>query len=287
MPTPGVIVHSGGNLLGEGVMWCARRNAVFWVDILAPALHRYELGTGTFSRWMMPEAIGWIIERAQRDDFVIGLKSGFATLTLDPLTITHIGNPEPDRPHNRLNDAKVDHAGRIWAGSKDDREPEQPSGALYRLDPGFAWSRHDDHYRCTNGPTFSPDGQTMYHTDSMARTVYAFDLSADGLLQNKRTLLRFEDSWGYPDGMTTDSYGHLWIAHWRGGRVSRFTPDGKLQYSVALPASQITNCAFAGAGLDRLFVTSAAVGTSNEALAGALFELHPGIRGLAPIPFAG
>lgn len=287
MSAPEVIAHAGGDRLGEGLMWCARRNAVFWVDVLAPALRCYHLDSGQLTRWAMPEPVGWIIERAGRDDFVVGLKSGFAALRLEPLTITRIGSPEPDRPHNRLNDAKVDHAGRIWAGSKDEREPEQPIGALYRLDPGFAWSRHDDHYLCTNGPTFSPDGQTLYHTDSFARTVFAFDLGDDGQLQNKRSFIRFQDSWGYPDGMTTDAAGFLWIAHWGGGRVSRIAPDGTLAESIALPASQITNCAFAGAELDRLFVTSAAVGTSNEPLAGALFELRPGVRGLTPTPFAG
>ena len=281
-----VVKRAGRDLLGEGVTWCARRNAVFWVDIKTPALHRLELATGALTQWVMPERVGWIIERANRDDFIVGLKSGFATLTLEPFAITMIGNPEPDRLHNRLNDAKVDHAGRIWAGSMDDREQEA-LGALYRLDPGFGWSRHDDHYRVSNGPTFSVDGKTIYHTDSIARTIFAFDLLDDGTLQGKRVFLRFEDSWGYPDGMTTDAEGGFWIAHWGGGRISRFTPDGKLQRSIALPASQITNCAFAGDRLDRLFVTSAAIGRSNEPLAGALFELHTGVRGLAPIPFAG
>jgi sugar lactone lactonase YvrE len=281
-----VIERPEVDLLGEGVTWCARRNTVFWVDIRAPALHGYELSSGKQMRWAMPEAIGWIVERAGRDDFIIGLKSGFATLTLEPFAITMIGNPEPDRPHNRLNDAKVDHAGRIWAGSMDDRE-QATLGALYRLDPGFAWSRQDDNYKVTNGPTFSVDGRTLYHTDSSARTVYAFDLHDDGTLHKKRVWLRFEDTSGYPDGMTTDAEGGLWIAHWGGGRVSRYRPDGTLHRSIALPASQITNCAFGGDKLNRLFVTSAATGISNEPLAGALFEIDVGFHGLAPVSFAG
>ena len=281
-----VVPRTSADLLGEGVTWSARRNAVFWVDIRAPALHCLDLGNETTRCWAMPEPIGWIVERAGRDDFVIGLKSGFATLALEPFVITRIANPEPDRRHNRLNDAKVDIAGRIWAGTMDDREQEA-LGALYRLDAEFTWSRHDDGYRVTNGPTFSLDGRTLYHTDSLARIVYAFDLQNDGSLQNKRVFLRFDASWGYPDGMTTDCEGFLWMAHWGGARVSRFSPDGKLERSIALPSSQITNCAFGGEQLDRLFVTSAATGTSNEPLAGALFELDPGVRGLAPVAFAG
>ncbi|HEY0598008.1 MAG TPA: SMP-30/gluconolactonase/LRE family protein, partial [Sphingopyxis sp.] len=107
----------------------ARENALFWVDIMAPALHRLDLASGRVRSWAFDEPIGWIIEREGRDDFLVGLKSGFAKLSLDPFMLEPIGNPETDRPHNRLNDAKTDAAGRIWAGSKDDRD-EEASGAL-------------------------------------------------------------------------------------------------------------------------------------------------------------
>ena len=274
------------DLLGEGPAWSSRRGALFWVDILAPALRSLDLGSGIVSTWNMPEKIGWAIECAGDDGFIIGLKSGFARFDIDTAHIMRIGHPEPDRPHNRLNDAKVDRAGRIWAGTMDDREIAA-TGALYRLDPGLAWTRHDDGYKVTNGPTFSPDGATVYHTDSLDRTVFAFDLTGAGTLTNKRVFLTFEDSWGYPDGMCTDADGGVWIAHWGGGRVSRFSPEGKLDRSIDLPASQITSCAFAGAGLDRLFVTSAAIGVEGEPLAGALFEVDSGTRGMAPTLFAG
>jgi len=281
-----VIDRATRDLLGEGLAWSRRRQVLFWVDILAPALRSLDLESGVVETWDMPEKIGWAIECADGRGFIVGLKSGFARLDLDSLQIERIGHPEPDRPDNRLNDAKVDPAGRIWAGTMDDRELAA-SGALYRLDPNLAWTRHDDGYRVTNGPSFSPDGSTLYHTDSMIRTVFAFDLSAEGALRNKRVFLRFEDSWGYPDGMCTDADGGLWIAHWGGSRVSRFSPDGRLDRSIALPAAQITNCAFAGAGLDRLFVTSAAVGATDDPLAGALFEVESGARGIASTAFAG
>ena len=280
-----VIERATRDRLGEGPAWSARRGALFWVDILAPALRSFDLASGVVSTWDMPEKIGWAIECADDPRFIVGLKSGFARLDLDTMHIQHIGHPEPDRPHNRLNDAKVDRAGRIWAGTMDDREVEAV-GALYCLGPDLTWTRHDDGYGVTNGPAFSPDGITVYHTDSLDRTVFAFDLT-DGALLNKRVFLRFEDSWGYPDGMCTDAAGGVWIAHWGGGRVSRFSPDGRLDRSIALPASQVTSCTFAGAGLDRLFVTSAAVGVEDEPLAGALFEVESGAHGLAPTLFAG
>ncbi|AGH49662.1 MULTISPECIES: SMP-30/gluconolactonase/LRE family protein [Sphingomonas] len=281
-----IVERSGRDMLGEGPCWSPVRDALFWVDIVGHRLHRLALGSGAVKSWDFDEPIGWAIERADRDDLVIGLKSGFAGLSLDPFAIDPIGSPEPDRPHNRLNDAKVDPQGRIWAGSKDDRD-EEASGALYCLDADLGWTRLDDGYQVANGPAFSPDGRTLYHTDSGLRTVYAFDLASDGSLSNKRVFLRFKKEWGYPDGMTADAAGGLWIAHWGGGRISRFLPDGELDRSIRLPATNITSCAFAGERLDRLFVTSAAMGAEDEPLAGALFEVDTGMCGLPPVSFAG
>jgi Gluconolactonase len=274
--------------LGEGISWSGRRNAVFWVDILSCSLQRLDVDSGRIQRWGFGEPIGWAIERAGSDGFIIGLKSGFYECSLDPFDLKLIGNPEPDRPHNRLNDAKVDREGRIWAGSKDDREDgAEPVGALYRLDKDLSWSRQSDGYQITNGPAFSPDGRTLYHVDTIGRTVFAFDLSEEGLLSNKRALVMFDDSMGYPDGLTTDALGGLWVAHWGGGRVSRFLPDGSFDRAIQLPTSLITNCTFAGRNLDRMFVTSASIGNEEDPLAGGLFEVDPGVEGLAPTPFAG
>ena len=286
MPDYRIIGRESRDMLGEGPCWSPARGCLFWVDIMAPALRQIELASDTVTSWAMPERIGWAIEREGRDDLVIGLKSGFAELSLEPFSIRPIGDPEPDLPDNRLNDAKVDSHGRIWAGSKDDRD-ELASGALHRLDPDLSWSTHDEGYQVTNGPTFSPDGRTLYHTDSGARTVYAFDLSPDGALSGKRVFLRFEEDWGYPDGMTTDSEGGLWIAHWGGARISRFRADASLDRSIMLPASNITSIAFAGEALDRMFVTSASLGVENEEHAGALFEVFAGATGLPSRRFAG
>lgn len=281
-----VIHRDGRDTLGEGPLWSPGRQALFWVDILSPALRKLDLRSREIGSWDMPEPIGWAIERDGREDLVVGLKSGFAFLTLEPFTLSPIGDPEPDRPDNRLNDAKADRQGRIWAGSKDDRDVER-SGALYRLDPDLTWSRRDDGYGVANGPAFSVDGRILYHTDSGARTVYAFDLAEGGAITNKRVFLRFEEDWGYPDGMTVDAQDGLWIAHWGGGRISRFHPDASLDRSIALPASNITSIAFAGENLDRMFVTSAALGCEDEAHAGALFEVMAGVKGLPAGRFAG
>ena len=242
-----VVRRQHRDVLGEGPIWSSKRNAILWVDILGQQVHCLSLQSDEVSSWAIPEPIGWIIERAEREDFIIGLKGGFATLSLGPFRITHIGNPEIDRPQNRLNDSKTDFAGSIWAGTMPCNEQES-SGALYRLDPGFTWSRQDDGYQVTNGPAFSPDGKVMYHADSGSRTVFRFDLTESRNLTAKRVFLKFEDDWGCPDGMTTDVEGGIWIAHWGGGRVSRFLPDGTLERSIPFP--QPTSPAWSSLVLD-------------------------------------
>jgi xylono-1,5-lactonase len=281
-----IVARAERDMLGEGLLWCPGHGTLFWVDIIGQRLWSLTLADDRVTCWRMPERIGWVVERDGREGLLAGLKSGIAAITLDPLEVAPLVAPEPDRPQNRLNDAKADAAGRLWFGSMDDGGTEA-SGALYRLDPGGAPVRLDDGYRVTNGPAFSPDGRTLYHTDSGRGLVYRFALAADGTLGPRQTFIAFEEGWGSPDGMTADAEGCLWIAHWGGARVSRFGPDGRLIRSIALPASNITNCTFAGAGLDRMFVTSAMLDAAGEEQAGALFEVDPGVRGLPPCRFGG
>jgi sugar lactone lactonase YvrE len=281
-----VVSRDVRDILGEGPLWSPIHRALLWVDIFAPALRRLDLASGAVQSWEAPERIGWVVEREARDDLLVGLKSGFASLCLEPFGFERIGDPEPERPDNRLNDAKVDASGCLWAGTMSDKGSEK-TGSLFRLDPDLRWSRLDEGYEITNGPTFSPDGRTLYHTDTAARTVFAFDLDPPGNLSNKRVFLRFETAWGYPDGMTTDAQGGIWIAHWGGARISRFLPDGRLDRVIPLPTSNITSMAFAGDGLDRMFVTSASLGCEGEAYAGALFEVDAGVVGLPTPRFKG
>jgi xylono-1,5-lactonase len=272
--------------LGEGPLWSDREHAVYWVDILAPAVHRLSLTGHSITSWAMPEPIGWLVERQNQPGFIAGFQSGFAKLTLKPLSVEHIVDPEPGLPGNRMNDCAVDGAGRLWAGTMD-AAIQAETGALYRLDPDLSLSKHDEGYRVTNGPAFSRDGATLYHNDTAKRLVYAFPLHADGSLGERRVFIRFRDEWGHPDGMTVDAEDGLWIAHWGGGRVSRFTPQGELDRSITLPASQITSCVFAGTNLDRLFITSAADKRDDEPHAGKLFEVEPRVRGVPQPRFAG
>jgi xylono-1,5-lactonase len=272
--------------LGEGPYWSVRQQALYWVDVLGQTVFRLRPADGSVAAWQMPEMIGWLIERANSGGFVAGLQRDIVYLSLEPLAITPIARPEPGLPGNRLNDAKADAAGYIWAGTMP-LSAEGNTGSLYRLSPEGRVTCCDRGYTVTNGPAMSPDGRYLYHNDSRRGFVYRFEPDHDGTLRNRTVFLRFRQDEGAPDGMTVDSEGALWIALWGSASVNRYTADGGLDRSVKLPASQVTSCAFGGPALDRLFVTSAAEGVDGEALAGALFEIDPQVTGIAPNLFAG
>lgn len=286
---PDIIRRSApGAILGEGPTWSRRDNCVYWVDILSNNLHAYFMD-GTSRTWHFPEHISWVIER-EKGGFIAGLMSGFAEVTLEPLTIRHIHNPYPHEPQNRMNDAKADNRGRIWAGSMH-KPIEKTSGAWYRLNTDLSVEEVDGPYMIANGPAFSADFRTVYHTDTGHGSVFVFDIDDAGEIRNKRLFLQFSEEMGGPDGMTCDAQGGLWISHWGIGRVTRFLANGREDFHIDLPARQTTSLCFAGEGLDRVFVTSAAVDLPDDREGGTFFEipneLLRGHTGLEPQKFKG
>ncbi len=277
-------------VLGEGPVWDDEEEALYWVDIKAPSVHRYVPKTGSTESWPMPEPIGCIARRRQ-GGFIAGFKSGLAFLDLPSGRIERIGDPEPDHPDNRFNDGKCDSVGRFWAGTMDDGE-RNATGSLYRVDPDRRWHRMDSGYVVTNGPAFSPNGRTLYHTDSLEGMIYAFDVAPGGSISGKRAFIEIPTDAGCPDGMTVDVEGYLWVAHYDGWRLTRFRPDGTIERAIELPVARVTSCVFGGPALDTLYVTTASIGLDAEAraqqpLAGGLFEVHAGTRGLPAPRFAG
>ncbi|HEU4967937.1 SMP-30/gluconolactonase/LRE family protein [Sphingomonas sp.] len=274
-------------VLGEGPVWVERDQALWWVDIKGPAVFRWSEADGV-ERWTPPLRICSLAPAAD-GGFVAGTERGI--FRADPAAGLYeaIADPEALLHDNRFNDGKLDRAGRFWAGTMDDRE-EQAQGSLYRLDPDLSWHVIDDGYMVTNGPAFSPDGRTMYHTDSAKRLIYAFDLDGDGNAGDRRVFASFREEHGHPDGMTVDAEGCLWVAFWNGWCLRRLSPDGDVLHMIDMPVERPTSCAFGGASLDRLFVTSARVGLNENALAvqplaGALFMFDAGVRGIADRPF--
>ncbi|WP_251979112.1 SMP-30/gluconolactonase/LRE family protein [Salinicola avicenniae] len=284
MPQDATVIWPANAELGEGPVWSPEHRALLFVDIRRARLHAWHPDSDERQSWTLDEACCWLLPR-EGGDFVAGLRSGIVELSLDA-TGPHPGKrltpidwlPEGDR----LNDAKSDREGRLWFGSMDNAETHA-NGYLYRLD-GRGLSEVDRDYAITNGPAIAPDGRTLYHNDSARQTVFAFDLNDAGELSGKRELIRLPSGRGFPDGMTCDHEGNLWIALWDGARVARYRPDGQLDREVSLPVSRPTSCAFGGDNLERLFVTSAATGCPDEPLAGALFEIVTDIGGLAETP---
>jgi len=275
--------------LGEGPVWVAAEQALYWVDINGRRIFRLS-ESGERREWPTPMRVGSIAPRAG-GGFIAGTDQGIALVDLDQDRFEVVASPERHLPHNRFNDGKVDRQGRFWAGTMDDRE-KGSAGALYRIDPDRACTAIDGGYGITNGPAFSPDGALMYHSDTLRQVTYAFDLDAAGKASNRRIFLQFGPGDGHPDGMTVDAEGCLWIALWGGWCVRRFSPDGDLLRTVEMPVEQPSSCAFGGPGLDRLYVTSATKGLDQTALAmqpnaGGLFMLIPGVRGIPDLPFAG
>jgi sugar lactone lactonase YvrE len=280
--------------LGEGALWHAADASLYFVDIKGRELLAYTPADGTTRRWPMPQKAGWIVPRA-RGGWLAGLEGGIAALRLgDPpeLDWTWLHRLHPEGSPMRLNDAAVDPAGRLWFGTMNNLDESRPDGVLYRLDPGGVPQAVDTGYGVTNGPTFGVGGRTLWHTDSVASTVYAFDLDPAGGLSNKRPWLRFGATDGFPDGMTTDAEGMVWIAHWDGGCVTRHDPSGRERIRIRLPAPRVTKVAFGGVGLTDLYVTTARAGLDDAALAaapaaGGLFVVRGAGRGIAPVAFAG
>lgn len=275
---------------GEGTLFSARDDALYWVDIPGKRLFRLSLDTDERATWQLDEQIGWVVERTS-GGLIAGLASGLHHVSLDPFTVIPLLNPEPDMPGNRMNDACVDRQGRIWAGTMDNAEVE-PTGSLYRIDAGFECITMDSGYTVSNGPVFNPQEDRLYHTDTLARDIYVFDVDGAGQLANKRLFVKFTEEDGYPDGMAMDVDGCLWVAHWGGGRVTQFDAQGLRLRTIELPVHNVSNVCFGGASLDRMFASSARKGLSSQQLAerplgGGLFEFDPGTRGLPTTGFAG
>jgi sugar lactone lactonase YvrE len=276
-------------ILGEGPVWVAREDSLYWLDINGRKIFRLE-ESGEVTQWQAPIRVTCLLPRAIAG-FIAGTDQGIARIRLEQGRFEIVFNPEEQLRDNRFNDGKVDRQGRFWAGTMDGREREA-SGTLYRVGSSLAWTSIDSGYKVTNGPAFSPNGAIMYHNDSARQVTYAFDIDREGNASNRRVFQHFTEGDGYPDGMTVDGEGCLWIAFWDGWCVRRFSPDGELLQTIETPVARPTSCAFGGTDLDRLYVTSASIGLDEDARAmqpnaGGLFMLLPGVRGLAEAPFAG
>ena len=280
--------------LGEGTVWHAADQSLYFVDIHGCEVLAFTPATGLQRRWSLPQRVGWLVPR-RTGGWVAGLQQGVVALGLgmegrssvEWLHVLH-GDGSP----MRLNDGKADGQGRLWFGSMHNLAEPPAQGQLYRWQAGGAPVAVDGGYGVANGPAISPDGTRLYHTDSAKRTVYLFDLSSDGVVSNKRVWLQFAQEEGFPDGMACDADGRVWIAHWGGGRVTQRDGSGRELRRIEVPAAQVSNVAFGGPRLTELYITTARTGLDAAAqastpLAGGLFVVPDAGQGLASQAFAG
>ena len=249
--------------LGEGPLWW--QSAVWFTDIKQKQVYRFDPASGQKQNWAAPSEVGFLAP-LKNGHFIAGAKTGLYDFDPADGSFALIRSVEPNRPSNRLNDGAVDGSGRLWFGSMDDDE-KASSGMLYRFHRG-SLSPMDSGYIITNGPAFSPDGATLYHTDTLERRIYAFDLREDGSLANKRVFVTIEQGAGFPDGPVVDSEGCLWTGLFGGWSARRYAPDGRLLENVAFPVANITKLAFGGPNLTTVYATTARKGLDAAALAG-------------------
>ncbi len=274
--------------LGEAPQWDSVQGGLVWVDIVTGVVYltagsgegraAFEIGHAVGAAMPADEG-GWLLA----DALGFGRRGadGLRTALLDVLA---------DRPNLRFNDAKCDPAGRAWAGTVSSGM-SPGTGALYRLDPGLTATPAVDGLTVSNGLGWSPDGRTMWLADSADRCIWAFDYEpATGELSARRPGVWLQETAGKADGLCVDDAGALWVGLWGGGAIHRYTPDGRLDTVVRVPASQVTSCAFGGPDGSTLFITTARVGLAEDALAreplaGGLFVVEPGVTGPAATPW--
>jgi sugar lactone lactonase YvrE len=274
--------------LGEGPQWDTREDCLVWVDILAGVVFlteatgepraSFEIGHSVGSA-MPAEGGGWLLADAM----------GFGRLTPDGL-VTRLLDSLADRPDLRFNDAKCDPAGRAWAGTlAADMAPG--TGTLYRLDPGPVATAVLEDLTVSNGLGWSPDARTMWFADSADRRLHGFDYEPrGGGLGPDRHGFDLELVAGKADGLCVDDEGAVWVALWDGASVHRYTPDGRLDTIVRVPASRVTSCAFGGGDGSTMFITTSRAGLDAADLreqphAGGLFVVEPGVTGPPATPW--
>jgi sugar lactone lactonase YvrE len=275
--------------LGEGPAWDARAGVLYWVNIHAGELHTFDPSAGTDRSLSFGEPIGCAAPM-RGGGLVLALRSGFYTLTPPAITPTLLADPQ-EKPGNRFNDGKCDPAGRFLAGTMDDAE-KAASGSLYSCAPGGGLATLLTNLRISNGLTWSPDYKTFYFIDTPTRLVLAFDYDlAGGVIDRPRPVVRVPEDLGWPDGMTSDREGMLWIALWGGAAVTRWDPQsGKLIASHPIPARNITSCIFGGSNMDELYLTTACKGMTaaqldEYPLSGGLFRMRTDVRGIPTFEF--
>ncbi|KTB74918.1 MULTISPECIES: SMP-30/gluconolactonase/LRE family protein [Pseudomonas] len=279
--------------LGEGPVWDVEQQRLYWIDSFDGRVLRCTDDGRELRAWDVGQKIGSMALRRNGDAALVALQSGIYNLDLPTGDLELIVDPEPGLPNNRLNDGKVDRQGRFIVGSMDTQE-DQASAKLYRLDPDLSLHTLDEGIIVSNGPCWSPGGETFYFADTWSGDIWAYDYdNTSGAVANRRTFAKVDTSaGGAADGCTVDAEGCLWQALVYAGKLVRYTPDGQVDRIIDMPVKKVTSLTFGGPNLDTLYVTSMARPPlprfpEDGQQRGALFAITGlGVQGIAERRFA-
>ena len=286
-------VHGVSCAVGESPVWHAEEQAWYWVDIPARRIWRLDHAAGSTRHWTADEMVACIAPRA-RGGLIAGMETGIFAVDLredGTVRAERLAAPPELAPGMRFNDGRTDRQGRFWSGTMwMDMAAALPIGRLYRYDGAGLSAPLVSGLVTQNGLAWSPDGRTMYLSDShpTRRRVWTFDYDVDaGVPHNRRLFVDMAAYAGRPDGATMDSDGCYWVAGNDGASLLRFTPAGKLDRELALPVAKPSMPCFGGPDLDTLLITSIVQpGREDDALAGAVMLVRPGVTGVPEVPFS-
>ncbi len=273
-----------GAQLGEAPIWHPDEAKLYWVDILHPAIYRFDPETAVNDACEPKKLVSAVLFGAGGSKRVVS-QDGIEELDFEASCLLPLADPENGVPRNRLNDAKTGPDGAIWVGSMR-LDASRPSGGLYRVGPDGQVLRKDGGFTVGNGLDWSPDRRTLYFVDTVPGKIFAYDFEMSvGALTNKRVLAEIPESEGRPDGLCVDAEGGIWCAIWDGWRINRYSPDGSLDSTIHVPVPRPTSVAFGGPDLETLYVTSArtrlpARTLAEAPLSGGIFACRPGPAGL-------
>jgi L-arabinonolactonase len=274
--------------LGESPVWDRGQQLLYWVDSMDGRVFRSTAAGSNVRAWEVGQKIGSMALTRDGDGAILALQDGLYRLPFETGDLRQLAEVEADLPNNRLNDGKVDRAGRFVFGSMDTLE-EAARGKLYSFDPDGTLTVLDEGIVCSNGPCFSPDGSVLYFADTWAGEIWAYDYDLNtGGVSNRRTFAQVDtSSGGAADGATVDAQGYLWQALVYGGKIIRYAPDGSVDRVIDFPVRKVTSLNFGGPDLDILFATSMAKPPlprfpDDGPLRGSLFAVHGlGVQGIA------
>ncbi|WP_183873101.1 SMP-30/gluconolactonase/LRE family protein [Pedobacter sp. AK017] len=277
--------------LGECPVWDVKKQVICWIDILRGEIHQYSPVDSTHVKLAVPPLTG-SMALCKDGNFIAALRSGISFIDRKTAEIKFISNPETHLPFNRFNEGKCDPEGRFWVGTMSLTD-EEKKGSVYALDEKLKIDKKITEVSISNGLAWSGDKKTLYYIDTPTFEIVSYDYdSSTGTITNRKVVIKVSEKDGYPDGMTIDNEGMLWVAHWDGWQITRWDPiNGEKLLSIPMPVARVTSCTFGGKNLNDLYVTSARTGLSTSDLkkqpeAGAIFVIrNSSFKGLPAIEF--